>query len=720
MSRLYLCEKPSQAKDIAKVLGVTHRKNGYFEGNDIWVTWCFGHLLEMAAPEDYDPALKQWRLDTLPIVPGTWQWKVRKEAKKQYALICSLFKQANHVVIATDADREGEAIAREVMEKGGWRGKISRLWLSALDETSIKKALDTCLPGEQTENLYHAAMTRAKADWLVGMTLSRLYTLIAKSAGMDAVLSVGRVQTPTLNLVVERDRVIERFRSVPFFEVKANVIKDDQRVGLTWVPAEPLCDDQGHCLNQSDAQGVVDKCIHQPAKVKTAETKRIKQPAPLPFSLSALQQEASKQFGMGAQAVLDLAQALYETHKATTYPRTDCSYLPESQFEESSKIIHSLGQISVFNEWARQAQTSIQSACWNDQKITAHHAMIPTTEPMTAEKWAAMNPTEQQIYRLICQRYLAQFYPHHEYDQTKIEWLVSNERFVTQGRVNRVTGWTQVMGVPQEKKEESVLPVLSQGDEFTIAQADVIEKKTTPPKRFTEGTLIQAMQTIGKYVENPALKKLLKETSGIGTEATRASIIETLLKRGFIVKQGKKQLISSDTARTLIDAVPEPVKNPMMTAVWEQALEEIAQGHRDAEAFIQDQIKTITRLTEQVKQQRPEVFDQVESHSFLCPDCNQALIRRKSKTGKGYFWGCSGYPECKLSLPDSQGKPGKPQASAKVTGKGCPECTDGQLMERTIKRGKKKGQTFLGCSNYPDCQFTSQEKKAHALGDVKR
>ncbi len=222
MKRLYLCEKPSQAKDIARVIEANQRKSGYFEGKEEMVTWCFGHILEMAAPDDYDPQLKHWRLDTLPIIPDQWQLKVRKEAKKQYQIIVSLFKQTHEIVIATDADREGEAIAREVMEKGGWKGPVKRLWLSALDEKSIQQALDNLLPGEQTVNLYHAASARSKADWLVGMTLSRLYTLSARQSGYEGVMSVGRVQTPTLKLVVDRDRSIENFKPIAYFDVLAD------------------------------------------------------------------------------------------------------------------------------------------------------------------------------------------------------------------------------------------------------------------------------------------------------------------------------------------------------------------------------------------------------------------------------------------------------------------------------------------------------------------
>ncbi len=317
MKQLYLCEKPSQAKDIARVLGANQRNNGYFEGNGAIVTWCFGHLLEMAAPDDYDPALKSWTMESLPIIPTSWVLNVRKDAKKQVKIIFSLFKRVDEIVVSTDADREGEAIAREVMDAGGWKGHVTRLWLSAFDDKSIRNALDNLLPGEETVNLYKASSARSKADWLVGMTLSRLYTLSAQKSGFEGVMSVGRVQTPTLKLVVDRDRFIEGFTPVPYFNVMAEFQKTGMGECFTgkWQVPEELSDKESRCLSQSLAQLVATRCLNKEATVLAVTTKRIKEAAPLLYSLSDLQQEASKRFGMGAQEVLNHAQSLYETHK---------------------------------------------------------------------------------------------------------------------------------------------------------------------------------------------------------------------------------------------------------------------------------------------------------------------------------------------------------------------------------------------------------------------
>lgn len=706
MTALYLCEKPSQAKDIARVLGANQRRDGYFEGQQTIVTWCFGHLLEMAAPEDYDPELKSWRFETLPIIPGKWVWKVRKDAKKQYNIIVGLFKQADELVISTDADREGESIAREVMERGGWNGPVSRLWLSALDDQSIRKALANRLPGQRTEPLYAAAAARSKADWLVGMSLSRLYTLSARQSGYEGgVMSVGRVQTPTLKLVVDRDRVIEHFKPVPYFDVTATFQPNDQAsFSGKWQVPEDMADDEGRCLNRSTALAVAERCRGKTAVVRNVATKRIKESAPLPYSLSALQQDASNRFGMGAQVVLDTAQALYETHKLTTYPRTDCDYLPQTQFESAAAIIDVLKVDDEFRSIAEHADFAIRSKAWNDKKITAHHAIIPTG----VKRSGSLNANESRLYELIVRRYLSQFYPDYEYDRTVVDIAIGDDRFKSIGKRVVVTGWRLVVQDGREKgeKDEPVLPKLAQDDPLAVSECRVDDKETKPPARYTEGTLIQAMKNVGKWVENPALKKRLKDTSGIGTEATRASIIELLLKRGFIVKQ-KKHLVSSEKARSLIDVLPEPVKDPATTAVWEQALEDIAQGNGDPDRFVEDQANMVSRLVERVKQQGMQAQFKAlaeNTQQYSCPKCEHPLVRRKSKNG--FFWGCRNYPDCQVVLPDDKGKPGKPREKAESTGQRCSECGEGELVKRVVRNGKNKGETFLGCNRYPECRYT--------------
>jgi len=716
--QLYLCEKPSQARDIARVLGVRNKADGCLQSKDITVTWCFGHLLEMLAPDGYDPAYKRWQLDTLPIIPAPWKSEVKKEARKQYGIVQRLLKNATSVVIATDADREGETIAREVLQQCRWRGPVTRLWLSALDDASIRKALTSMLPGSKTEALYLAGLGRARADWLVGMNLTRAYTLIGRRAGHDGVLSVGRVQTPALNLVVERDLVIENFKSSPYYEVHGTFQVETGQLTAKWLPPTELTDAEGRCTNQEAARILAQKIEGQSGKITKAETKREKEAAPLPFDLSSLQQEASKRWGMGAQEVLDTAQALYETHKALTYPRTDCPYLPDSQRAEATQVLSALKQSdNVYAPLVDGADTGLCSRAWNDKKITAHHAIIPTT---TATDVAKMSERERRLYDLVSRRYIAQFYPAYEYDKTVVEVAVCDSTFRATGIVPRVEGWRSVLGKTKTDAEDDnvELPVVTAGDVAQVLSARLDTKQTKPPARYTEGTLIAAMKSIGKLINDPKLKKVLRETSGIGTEATRAGIIETLLQRKFL-KKSKKHLISTTTGRALIAMLPAEIKDPATTALWEQGLDDIAQGRGDLSAFISGQAQWIDEILRQVKQQstsgttRSAGFGGEDQAQHPCPLCAKPMRRRKGKNG--WFWGCTGYPDCKSTLPDNRGKPGQAnkRSEARVTGgdppakigEACPQCRSGHLVQRTVKNGKNAGKPFVGCTAYPKCNY---------------
>ena len=581
--KLFLCEKPSQGRDIAKVLGANSREEGCLKkGNSLVVTWCIGHLVEMANPDDYDKALKRWSFDTLPIHPDQWKNVVKKNTKKQYNIIIKLIKQAEHVVIATDADREGEVIAREMLDAAKFSGSISRLWLSALDDTSIKRALDQIRPGETTVDLYYAGLARSRCDWLVGMNLTRLYTLKAKSAGYDGVLSVGRVQTPTLRMVVDRDLLIENFVATDFWDVFA-VLKGsgtslEHAFKAKWLPSETVSDTDGRCINQQSAMNVLQQIKGAEATVTSFQKQRRKQNSPLPFSLSTLTQFCDKAFSLGAKQVLDIAQSLYETHKVTTYPRSDCQYLPKSQIDDIDSIFNHLGQQAGLKQLVNGADTKRRSPVWNDKKITAHHAIIPTT---VAANLSRMSEIERKVYDAICRYYIAQFYPTHEYDQTTILLDITGEVFKATGRVTVVNGFKTVLDRRVIEKEsgtesnEQALPQVAKGDVIPVIDAEIQEKKTKPPLRYTEGTLSKAMENVAREVTDPKLKKILKETTGIGTVATRPNIFEVLLKRALLVKQGK-YLHSSDAGRSLINALPEAVKSPGTTALWEQSLESIA------------------------------------------------------------------------------------------------------------------------------------------------
>lgn len=715
--QLYLCEKPSQARDISRVLGVRQKGEGCLLSDDTIVTWCFGHLLEMAAPDAYDEALKRWSFETLPIVPSQWKLEVKKEASKQFKNIQRLLKKATSIVIATDADREGETIAREILELCRWQGTINRLWLSALDDSSIRKALNNILPGAKTESLYYAGLGRARADWLVGMNLTRAYTLIGRQQGHDGVLSVGRVQTPTLNLVVERDLLIEQFKSTSYYELVAEFGVTTGQFTAKWLPPKRVTDAEDRCINQQAALDVAQRIAARQGAIINATTELKKEPAPLPFDLSSLQQEASKHWGMGAQEVLDTAQALYETHKALTYPRTDCPYLPESQHTEVAQVLAVLEQSdSRYAPLIANADTGRRSRAWNDKKITAHHAIIPTATPTDVSR---MNINEQRLFDLVCRHYIAQFYPEYEYQQTSVTVAVCDETFKASGRVPKMTGWRQLFGKEtndDQEQDQQSLPNLSEGMVARVRNTSVETKQTKPPAHYTEGTLIAAMKSVGRQIDDPTLKKVLRETSGIGTEATRAGIIETLLQRGFISKQ-KKHVISTATGRALIAMLPEVIKDPATTALWEQGLDDIAKGRGELATFIAGQARWIDDLLHQIKQDGHAATDKKTfgdaDNQHTCPDCGKPLRRRKSKTG--FFWGCSAYPECKTTLPDNKGQPGKAKSSAPAKqmqttakiGESCPQCRKGKLVLRSVKNGKNAGKPFIGCTIYPKCGYFS-------------
>ncbi|MFZ5593695.1 MAG: DNA topoisomerase 3 [Pseudomonadota bacterium] len=750
MTRLFLCEKPSQARDIAAVLGARVKGEGCLKGDGVAVTWCIGHLLEMAPPEAYDLALKRWDIAQLPIIPGHWKLEVTSRGKAQFNAVKASLTQASEVVIATDADREGETIGREVLERCGWRGPIRRLWLSALDEASIRKALANLLPGEKTEPLYQAGLGRARADWLVGMNLSRLYTLVTRGAGSTGVVSVGRVQTPTLSLVVDRDREIEGFKSLPYFEVMATFATDAGTFRAKWQPGKDQSDAEGRCTSRPAALQVAQQVQGQEGHIAEALTKRVKEPPPLPFDLSGLQQEASRRWGMGVQQLLDIAQALYETHKAATYPRTDCAYLPESQFADAAAVIRALkktdGSLAAL---ADGADTQRKSRAWSDARITAHHAIIPTAAPVDM---GGMSETERRVYDLIRRRYLAQFYPDHEYDQTTITAQAAGETFRATGRMPRVAGWKAVISESAVASEDGaedaanqVLPPVTQGDAAKVVEAEVVNRHTKPPARYTEGTLIAAMKSVGRLVQDAQLKAVLKDTSGIGTEATRASIIETLLKRGFIVREGRKHLVSTSPGRALIDAVPNNVKDPATTARWEQALDEIAHGKGDLGAFLGAQAQWLEGLVKETAKDVPggalEAQGQ-DSEAYPCPECGKLLRRRSSQ--RGWFWGCTGYPDCRITPPDVDGRPGRAQRGARdaeiknntppssgkdqgaaksgersAGGAGipCPTCGNGRLVRRIVKNGKNAGRPFLGCTSYPRCDYFAWAKNEEGKHD---
>ena len=600
--RLFIAEKPSLARAIADVLPKPHsRGDGFIKcGENDYVTWCVGHLLEQAEPEAYNPIFKQWRLEHLPIIPDKWQLIPRKDVAKQLKTVEKLIHQADELVNAGDPDREGQLLVDEVFSYANLsvekRDQIKRCLISDLNPSAVEKAVQKLQPNRNFIPLATSALARARADWLYGINMTRAYTIRGRQAGYHGVLSVGRVQTPVLGLIVRRDFEIEHFQPKDFFEVVAHIQNEKTTENSTalftftalWQPSkacEDYQDEDGRVLSQSLAENVVKRITQQPAEVMEYSDKREKETAPLPYSLSALQIDAAKRFGLSAQEVLDICQRLYETHKLITYPRSDCRYLPEEHFAERMAVLNAIStHAPTYRVLPDIVNIEQRNRCWNDKKVEAHHAIIPTAKNRT------VNLTQQElnVYTLIARQYLMQFCPDAEYRKSKITLNIAGGTFIAQARNLQTAGWKTLWGKEDsdEEQQEPLLPIVKKGQILFCQKGEIISKKTQPPKPFTDETLLSAMTGIARFVQDKELKKILRETDGLGTEATRAGIIELLFKRGFLYKKGKN-IHSSEAGRILIQALPDIATQPDMTAHWESQLTGISQKQTSYQQFME-------------------------------------------------------------------------------------------------------------------------------------
>ena len=600
--RLFIAEKPSLARAIADVLPKPHsRGDGFIKcGENDYVTWCVGHLLEQAEPEAYNPIFKQWRLEHLPIIPDKWQLIPRKDVAKQLKTVEKLIHQADELVNAGDPDREGQLLVDEVFSYANLsvekRDQIKRCLISDLNPSAVEKAVQKLQPNRNFIPLATSALARARADWLYGINMTRAYTIRGRQAGYHGVLSVGRVQTPVLGLIVRRDFEIEHFQPKDFFEVVAHIQNEKTTENSTalftftalWQPSkacEDYQDEDGRVLSQSLAENVVKRITQQPAEVMEYSDKREKETAPLPYSLSALQIDAAKRFGLSAQEVLDICQRLYETHKLITYPRSDCRYLPEEHFAERMAVLNAIStHAPTYRTLPDILNMEQRNRCWNDKKVEAHHAIIPTAKNRT------VNLTQQElnVYTLIARQYLMQFCPDAEYRKSKITLNIAGGTFIAQARNLQTAGWKTLWGKEDndEEQQEPLLPIVEKGQILFCPKGEIISKKTQPPKPFTDATLLSAMTGIARFVQDKELKKILRETDGLGTEATRAGIIELLFKRGFLYKKGKN-IHSSEAGRILIQALPDIATQPDMTAHWESQLTGISQKQTSYQQFME-------------------------------------------------------------------------------------------------------------------------------------
>ena len=665
--RLYIAEKPSMGAEIAKCLtGPIQRKDGYLITKDGIVTWAFGHILRQAEPDEYNVAYKKWNVADLPIIPAKWKMIVDESCKKQFGIIKNLIDKADEIVHAGDPDREGQLLIDEVLDYVHCQKPVKRILLNALDEESIKKANANLRDNKDFLNLKKSALARARADWLIGMNLSRAYTLAARRAGKKEVLAIGRVKTPTLALVVRRERELQNFKPVDYFIIKAIFAHQNGEFITTWKPQDTQkgLDSENRLLDENIAKDLIAKFASktEQGKIIAYQKAQKKEAQRLPFSLSTLQVLAGKRFGYEPQLVLDTAQKLYEK-KLTTYPRSDCEYLPQSQFNDAKVIVHNLlnYQDKQLSTWAKKADISIKSRAWNDKKITAHHAIIPTKIKANLN---ALSEVERNVYFLIAQAYIAQFYSVHIYDQTKITVMYMNENFTASGRTVKQLGWKELYlqnanknklnyeEINEKEEENSSLPLMKKNDVVDYIDGKYEKKSTKPPTRFTSATLLAGMKEIHKYVKDVEVKKKLKDIYGIGTEATRASIIEDLIKRGFLQTEGKKKyLIPTQTAYMLIDVLPDEMTYPDSTAIWEDYLHSLSEGEGTVEEFLQMQANFTKDLC--LKANATVLVGQNE---YKCPRCKRGiLVKRNGKNGT--FWGCSNFPTCRMTCNDVDGKP---------------------------------------------------------------
>lgn len=600
--RLFIAEKPSVAKAIVAELGCVTRGDGFITCKDgSVVTWCFGHLLEQAEPDAYLPddvprtkkGSKVWRFEDLPIYPKNWKLlpKNDKGVKKQLATIGKLLKKASLVVHAGDPDREGQLLVDEVLEHFRYTGRVQRFWVSAQDSASIRKGLTNLRDNETFDGMRLAALGRSRADWLLGMNLSRAYTLARQAQGKKELIAVGRVQTSTLALVAKRDVAIRDFKPVPYFVIKAR-LGGGKPFTAVWEPEESQAgiDEQKRLVDRCIAAALQQrlKAVGQATVVRCSHTpKKIAQPKA--FSLADIQLGASNQFGFSAEKTLNLCQSLYETHKATSYPRTDCSFLPESQYADAKNVLAAIAKtMPPLAGLVAKCDCSIQSPTWNDKKITAHHGIITTQQAADGSKFS---DDERKIYRLIAERYLSNFLPAHEYLACSIELRIATERFSAKGRLVTKPGWKVVTSAADEDKaddEGQALPELKSGLQLPVSGIDCEEERTKPPAAFTEGTLIRAMENIHQAVNDPQSKKFLKEGDGIGTPATRAAIIAELKRKKYLEVKGKK-IVATELGLHLLQVVPDVMKNPVLTALFERILREVEAGNVPLDVFIEKQ-----------------------------------------------------------------------------------------------------------------------------------
>lgn len=625
---LVLAEKPSVARELARVLNCNQKANGYIMGSKYIVTWALGHLVTLADPETYGNKYKTWNLEDLPMLPNKMELVVIKQTAQQYGTVKGLLNRADvdELVIATDAGREGELVARWIIMKAGFRKPIKRLWISSQTDKAIKDGFANLKPSREYDNLFYSAQSRSEADWLVGLNVTRALT-----CKHNAQLSAGRVQTPTLAMIVARDEEIKKFIPKDFWSITA------QFNGFT-VQWQDKATNQTRTFSKEQADSVVQKIAGQMGEVVEVKKELKKELPPLAYDLTELQRDANRKYAYSAKQTLNIMQKLYEQHKLVTYPRTDSRHITTDIVPTLTERLKSIaiGPYAKLVQVILRNRINVTNRFVDNSKVTDHHAIIPTEQFVNL---SSLSGEEKNIYDLIVKRFIAVLSPAYEYEQTTVKLSVSGETFNARGRIVKSWGWKTVyegFGKLEEEVDDDdndqSLPDVKKGQKEKVISPRVINGKTKPPARFTEATLLTAMEHPGKFVENKALKEALESTSGLGTPATRADIIEKLFNTFYVERRGK-DIYPTSKGVQLIGLVPTDLKSPELTAKWEQQLALISKGRVNSATFVSEMKGYATKLVGAVIA-NSEVFKHDNISRDKCAECGKYMLEVSGKKGK--------------------------------------------------------------------------------------
>lgn len=674
---LVLAEKPSVGRDIAKVLKCNQSKGSYIEGNKYIVTWAMGHLVGLMDPEGYDDKYKKWSMETLPMLPKHMKLTVLKKTGKQYNEVKKLMNRddVTEIVIATDAGREGELVARWIIEKVGTKKPIKRLWISSQTTKAILDGFNNLKPGKDYENLYKAAVCRAEADWLVGLNVTRALT-----CKYNAQLSAGRVQSPTLAMIVNREEEIKNFKPKDYFTIEGN----SNGINLSWVNK----DNNGRIFDEEYANKILSKIDNGVGEISNIIEKDKKQFSPALYDLTELQRDCNKLWGFSAKQTLSIMQRLYENHKILTYPRTDSRYISTDIVPTLKDRLNSIaiGEYRIVAQELINGKINAHKGFVDNSKVSDHHAIIPTEEK---PNFSNLSSEERKVYDLVVKRFLSVMLPPFEYTQTTMETNINGERLLAKGKVIKSKGWKKVYDREltdddgNEDIKEQVLPKINVKDRITITKVNIKKWQTKAPARFTEATLLSAMESPQRFVSvNGEEAKTLNETGGLGTVATRADIIEKLFN-SFVIEKKGKDIYPTSKGKQLIELVPKELKSPILTAKWEKKLDEISKGKTDAHQFIREMKNYATALVEDVKSDDSK-FVHDNKTGKKCPNCGKYLLEVKGKNG---IMNVCQDREC-----------GYRENISRTTNARCPEC-----KKKLELRGQGEGQIYV-CPN-TNCSF---------------